>query len=295
MIGTQVNYQLLAVFVAVVEASSFSKAARKLGVGKGSVSRAIARLEAILGAELLHRNTHAVALSTAGAALYERAAPHLSALDEAVGKLPERAEQPSGRLRLVAPYDFGVIVLPELLAQFSLRYPQVSFDVRLINQLIDLASERFDLAIHIAITRLKDSRLTARRLCGSEAGFYASPTYLARRGKPKRLDEAGHDWIVHPGLIANWKLPRERSWRFLCDDFFLARDLARDGAGVAFLPALVAEPYVRGGFIEAVPLTDRPRQQGTFFVVYPSSGQVPRKVAAFRDFLLARARTSPLW
>ena len=295
MIETPLNYQLLAVFLAVVEENSFSKAARKLGVGKGSVSRAIARLEANVGAELLHRNTHAVALSTAGAALYERTAPHLSALDEAVRKLPERAEQPSGQLRLVAPYDFGVIVLPEILAQFALRYPQIRFDVRLSNQMIDLASERFDLAIHIVIGRLKDSRLTARRLCGAEAGFYAAPAYLARRGKPKHLGESGHDFIAHPGMIANWKLRRDRSWRFLCDDFLLARDLARDGAGVAFLPALVAGTYVRAGFLEAVSLVDRPRQQGTFYLVYPSSGQVPRKVAALRDFLLERAKQSPLW
>ncbi|HEX5660975.1 MAG TPA: LysR family transcriptional regulator, partial [Polyangiales bacterium] len=88
MAETPVDYQLLAVFVAVAEQNSFSKAARKLGIGKGTVSRAIARLERTVGAELLHRTTHHVALSTAGSALFERAAPHLAALNQAVVKLP---------------------------------------------------------------------------------------------------------------------------------------------------------------------------------------------------------------
>src|SRR5215831_2147300 len=100
MPATPPDYDLLAALVAVAEEASFSKAARRLGVTKGTVSRAIARLEDSVGAELVHRNTHKVALSTAGTALYERTAPHLSALDRAVGTLPERSEQPSGELRI---------------------------------------------------------------------------------------------------------------------------------------------------------------------------------------------------
>lgn len=290
---TQADYQLLAIFVAVAEQSSFSKAAHTLGMGKGTVSRAIARLEAQVGAELLHRTTHAVALSTAGAALYERTAHHLVALDQAVCKLPERAEQPSGRLRLTAPPDFGTIVLPEILSQFSLRYPDVRFDVRLTNKVVDLVAEGFDAAIRASPHRMKDSTLTVRRLGSPGNGFYASPAYLARRGKPRRLSDDKHDWILHPGIVAHWKLPRERAWRFLCDDFLLIRDLVRDGAGLGCMPSFVAEPYVREGAIELVPLADRPRGDAVFILLYPSSGQVPRKVTAFRDFLLERLKKSP--
>jgi DNA-binding transcriptional LysR family regulator len=114
----------------VAEEASFTKSARKLGLGKGTVSRAIASLERQLGAELVHRTTQAVALSTAGTALYERTAKHLSALDQAVQRLPERAEEPSGVLRLTAPNDFSFVVLPEVLAQFARRYPEVQVDLR---------------------------------------------------------------------------------------------------------------------------------------------------------------------
>lgn len=294
MNGTQADYQLLAVFVAVAEESSFSGAARKLGIGKGSVSRAIARLEAQLGAELLHRNTHAVALSTAGAALYERTAHHLAALDEAVLRLPERAEQPSGEIRLTAPHDFGIIVLPELLSQFSLRHPAIRFDLRLTNRTVDLVAEGFDLAIRAGTTKLKDSSLTVRRLGSTGSGFYASPAYVARRGKPRTLSETRHDWILHPALRSHWKLRRAQTSRWLCDDFSMVRELVREGAGVGFLPSFVAEPYVRAGYIEALAIDDLPRVSATFALLYPSSGQVPRKITAFRDFLLERLKKSPL-
>ena len=160
---TQADTQLLTTFVAVADEQSFTKAARKLGIGKGTVSRAIALLEEQLGAELLHRTTHAVALSTAGVALYERVAPHIAALHQAVQKLPERAAVPSGELRLTAPQDIAQVILPEVLTQFARRYPEVHVDLRVTNLRVDLVAEGFDLAIRVA-TKMKDSTLTARRL-----------------------------------------------------------------------------------------------------------------------------------
>src|ERR1700679_3636380 len=105
------DYDLLAIFIAVAEEKSFSKAAIRLGIGKGTVSRGVTELEVVVGAQLIHRTTHAVALSTAGTALYERTAKHLRALDDAIGNLPEPGERPSGVLRLTAPAAFGTVVL----------------------------------------------------------------------------------------------------------------------------------------------------------------------------------------
>jgi DNA-binding transcriptional LysR family regulator len=291
---TRPDYALLAIFAAVAEATSFSKAARKLGVGKGTVSRSIARLESLLGAELIHRTTHTVALSTAGTALYERTAPHLAALDRAVLDLPERASEPSGELRLTAPYDFGIVVLPEILAEFALRYPEIQVDVRLTNARLDLVAEGIDLAIRASSAQRKDSSLTSRRLGNANIGVYAAPAYLARRGKPKRFAEPKHDWIVHSAVLAHLKLGRSTSARILCDDFLLLRELVRAGAGAGFLPSFLALPYLRQGLIESVPVPELPREGGALFLLYPSSGQVPRKVAAFRDFLVGSCKQAPL-
>ena len=258
---TQADTQLLTTFVAVADEQSFTKAARKLGIGKGTVSRAIALLEEQLGAELLHRTTHAVALSTAGVALYERVAPHIAALNQAVQKLPERAAVPSGELRLTAPQDIAQVILPEVLTQFARRYPEVHVDLRVTNLRVDLVAEGFDLAIRVA-TKMKDSTLTARRLDIQGLRFYAAPSYVARRGRPKRIGEAEHDWIVHPLTRPALKLPPETVPRLMCDDFLVIRALARDGAGVGMMPRFIGTPYVNEGLLEDTELAAPGRPAG---------------------------------
>ncbi len=282
---TAVDYDLFAIFVAVADESSFTKAARRLGIGKGTVSRAIAALEEAARVELVHRTTHQVSLSTAGTALYERTAPHLVALGLALSKLPERADLPSGELRLTAPHDFGAILLPELLTQFALRCPEVTFDVRLSNARVDLVAEGFDLGIRVAADGLKDSTLTARRLGGTTIGYYTSPSYLARRGEPREIGDPRHDWAMFSSLL------KRKTFRphFRSDDFLLLRELLRHGAGVGVLPAFVADEYITSGELRPV-LPSESRRVGAYHLVYPSSGQVPRKVTAFRDFAIDRLK-----
>lgn len=288
-----VDYDGLAIFLAVAEERSFSKAAKRLGVGKGTISRAISNLERSIGAELIHRSSRAVALSTAGTALYERTAGHLRAVDDAFGALPERGEQPSGVLRLTAAHDFAIAVLPAVQAQFALRFPEVSFDTRITNARVDLIAEGFDLAIRMAAARVTDAALTIRKLGSAPTSFYAAPSYLARRGRPKTLWAKDHEWIAHLRMAENWKVPAGQV-RHLGDDMIHMRELARAGAGVAFLPEYLAAPYVQAGDLERV---DVPHKGLTSQVVllYPSSGHVPRKVTAFRDFLIEWLAASPLW
>jgi DNA-binding transcriptional LysR family regulator len=279
--------------VAVAEETSFSKAARRLGVTKGTVSRAIVRLEDRVGAELLHRTTHKVALSTAGTALYERTAPHLAALDGAVGALPERSEQPSGLLRLTAPHDFAAIILPDVMAQFLVRFPEVRVDVRVTNLRVDLVAERFDLAIRASLGKMASSTLKARRLNLGAVGFYASPSYLARRGEPRAFGEPKHDWVLMPAMLPLVKAPKELRPRVLVDDMLTLRSLVRDGVGIGLLPRFVTERHVARGQLQAI-LPKLSLGAANISILYPSSGQVPRKVTAFRDFLVERLKAKPL-
>jgi DNA-binding transcriptional LysR family regulator len=186
----------LAVFVAVGETGSFSAAAGRLRVPKSSVSRAVARLEAAMGVGLIHRTTRHVALSTAGAALYEKVAGPLRSIQQSLGDLPELEELPSGLLRVTAATDFGAAVLAEVAARFTARYPGVEVDMRLTNENLDLVSEGIDVAFRLANRRLKDSSLSARKACPLPLRLYASPSYLARRGTPRTPRELdGHDWV----------------------------------------------------------------------------------------------------
>jgi DNA-binding transcriptional LysR family regulator len=294
MYETATDYQLLSVFVAVAKHQSFTQAAQQLGIGKGTVSRAIAELEQALGAELIHRTTHAFSLSTAGVALYERTAPHLAALDQAVSKLPERAAEPSGHLRMTAPPDLGNVFLPDLLAQFCRRYPQIHVEVRLTTDVVNLVAAGFDVAIRATPGTLKDSSLTVRRLGQIGMGFFGAPSYFARRGKPKQFGQEGHDWLLHAGGRAAASALRGGPARFVCDDFLLLRNVAAEGAGVAMLPHRVALSLLEDGRLEEVTLPGAPSVVGNFFLLYPSSGEVPRKVTAFRDFLIDWLKKSPL-
>ena len=282
---TAIDLQLLVTFSAVAEQTSFSKAAIQLGVAKGTVSRSITELEALLGVELLHRTTHHVALSTAGASLYERTREHLGALRSALVDLPEREEEASGLLRLTAPPDFGTIFLPTIIVEFSRRFPKVRFDIRLSNQRVDLVKEGFDLAIRAISSPLKDSTLKTRRLGRGATSFYASPSYLARRGRPKEIGDERHHWILHPGIALHFKINQD-SILASVDDFFLARGLIRDGLGVGMLPNFVAKNYVREGLLQELPQLNPAVLAGELVMLYPSSGQIPKKVTVFRDFLV---------
>src|SRR3989442_377602 len=125
------DLNLLSLFVAVAQVSSFSEAGRKLGLPRSSVSRNVGELERALGVPLFSRTTRKVALSTAGAALYQRVAPTLADLRLSLASLPEQDQQPSGDLRITAPTDMGLTFLAEAFAGFALRFPAINLDVQL--------------------------------------------------------------------------------------------------------------------------------------------------------------------
>jgi DNA-binding transcriptional LysR family regulator len=291
MSKTPPDYDRLAIFVAVAEEKSFSKAAIRLGIAKGTVSRAVSELEEQLGAELIHRSTHVVALSTAGTALYERTAKHLRALDAAIGHLPDPGERPSGLLRVTTAPTVAIGLLPEVLAQFTLRYPEVSFEVHSANENVDLIAGRFDVAIRAMHKGVKRSMLTMRRLGEVSGGFYAAPSYLARRGHPRSISP-DHDWLLQTGTIQRWKLSDDLV-RFVCDDYVVLRELACEGAGITFVPSYLGAPYVRNGKLEQVTIAGR-SMSVPLVMIYPSRGQVSPKVVAFRDFLIEWLKKAPL-
>jgi len=298
------DLNLLTVFEAVARTTSFSAAARELRLPKSSVSRAVARLEAEVGVQLLFRTTRQVSLSAAGTAFYDRLAPLLRAVRAAVGELPEREEEPSGALRVTAPVDLGVLFLAEVVTRYTARYPAVSVELHLTGRVVDLVGEGFDVALRVA-AKLADSTLVARRVAPIVLQHFASPLYLARRGTPRtEADLAAHEWVVFrsgpqklrvPGAL---RVPAARAAlphgaRVVCDDLLFARDAVRAGAGIGLLPAFIAEPDVVAGLlVRILPRLEQPA--GFLHVVTPAARHVPRKVTAFRDLVveLLRARSA---
>jgi DNA-binding transcriptional LysR family regulator len=288
------DLNLLDLFVTVARTASFSDAGRKLGLPRSSVSRNVGELESALGVQLFNRTTRKVALSTAGASLYERIAPQLLELHKSLDSLPEQDEQPSGELRLTAPTDLGVTVLPDILAGFSQRYPAISLDVRLAQRVVDLVGEGFDLALRITEGRLADSSLVARRLAHVEFELFASPTYLARRGPVRTLeDTATHDWVSFRGPPpAPFPRPALRP-RATSDDLLWVHQAVRAGLGVALLPTFLARADVAAGRLLRL-LPRHAVRRGVLYFVHPAGAKVRRKVGAFRDYLVEYLSAHPL-
>jgi DNA-binding transcriptional LysR family regulator len=289
------DLNLIALFVTVAKASSFSKAATQLEVPRSTVSRGIAQLERELGVQLLSRTTRHVALTTAGTALYSRVAPQIASLAAAIGELPEQEEQPSGTLRLTAPNDLGAIVMPSIFAGFALRHPTVTLDVRLTNRVVDLVAEGFDAAIRVTTGRLSDSSLVAKKLATSQMQVFASPEYLARAGSPKTCEDAAeHAWVVVPAVRMPAPLSKPKQVpRLAADDVRFVHEMVRAGVGLGLLPPALAHPdVVDGRLVRVLPKVATP--SGAIYLVHPPSKHVPRKVIALREYLLEQLAKHPL-
>ncbi|MFZ5444220.1 MAG: LysR substrate-binding domain-containing protein [Myxococcota bacterium] len=283
----KLDLNLLPLFVAVAEAASMSEAARRLSVPKSSVSRGIAALEASLGVQLFHRTTRQLRLTTAGTAFFEKSKPLVSLAREATQSLPEQADAPSGTLRLTAPIDLGLTVLPELTASFTARFPEVRLEVHLSNTHEDLVGRGFDVALRIS-RRLADSSLVARKLASLEFRLYAAPGVLARLGTPRSLEELRERKFVTFRQLGR-ALPFAPRARVDADDVAFAWQAVRAGVGFGVLPTFLAQPDVAAGrLVNVVPRWAM--GAGALWFIHPRSAHLPRKVTAFRELLLENLR-----
>ncbi len=218
------DLNLLETFVLVAELGSFSAAAAKLGVQRSSVSRNISALENELKRQLFARTTRRLSLTTAGTTFLVSVRPLLASLQQVVQSLPEREESPAGTLRITAPQDVGVTLLANAITGFMARYPDVTVDVSLGSTPTDLVAEGFDIALRAAPGRRKDSSIVSKKLSDIELNLYASPTYLAPRVTPKRLDDIrDHEWIGFRRLPIVSLRQVTKLARLNCDDMLFAR------------------------------------------------------------------------
>lgn len=288
------NLDEIAVFVHVVQAGSFTAAARQRNVPKSTLSRAVSRLEETVRARLLQRSSRKIALTEAGRAFYDRAAPHIAGLREATEAL-DADDQPQGTLKVTAPPDAGDGFLGEMLVRFTARYPLLRVEVDLSIRRQNLVEEGFDCAIRAA-EAMDDATLVARRLVASELQLYASPAYLARRGTPTSLEELAHHECVLFRPVdgkTTWPLVGpggeehdvEVSGRIAGTDFSFLLAAVRAGAGIGLIPSFLGDRGVVDGSLQRV-LAVFHRTAATLWFVYPASRHVPRKVIVFRDFML---------
>lgn len=282
----------LRLFAAVAERRSFSRAASELGLHRSAVSRRVAALEQSLGVELLIRTTRRVEPTTAGRRLLADVAPLLEQLEAAVLALPESGGAPAGPLRISAPPDVGMWLLPAALGELAEAHPAVRPSVHLSNRVVDLEREGFDVALRIVLGRRSDSRLRARRIGTIRSGLYAAPTYLARRGAPETLDQvAEHTLVGLSGMVPDGL---DAETVVSAGDMLLAAELAKRGVGVAFLPTFLADEAVAAGALVRLLGGDEPRAEAGLYLVFPGGDRLPAKSEAFRDAVLRFTAAHPL-
>lgn len=283
------------VFARVVEEKSFTAAARKLALSKSVVSARVAALEARLGVTLLHRTTRKLSLSDDGVRFFDRCARVAAEADEAIGAVEEAGGAVRGGLRMTAAVGFAQRHLVAPIAAFSARYPDVRFELSATDRLVDLAGERFDLAVRIA-PRLADSRLVARRLTSDRLLLCAAPAYLERRGTPASPAE-----LVHHTCLRYSRLKTRDEWAFVsaagplevsvdgpiaASSGTFLREAAAAGQGIAVLPESECADELASGRL--VPLLDgflRDAAVG-IWAVHPYAGKPPARVRAMVDFLV---------
>lgn len=288
----------IAVFAQVVEARSFTAAAAALGVRKSSVSRSVAALEETLGIRLLQRTTRKLSLTDAGAAYYARAREALAGIEEAQRAASSLGAEARGVVRITAPVNLAGD-LATVTSAFVSAHPAVRVEVSLTARFVDLVKEGFDLAVRAG--PLVDSSLLVRKLGEGEIALFASPAYLERAGRPRRLsDLASHECILYRtgGATAVWRLSGPRGeeevsvrGRVETDEFAFVLASAREGVGIAFTPTGMVSPLVKSGELERV-LPRYALRGSPLHIVWPSRGFEPAAVRLLRDALVeALART----
>ncbi|ESX76773.1 MULTISPECIES: LysR family transcriptional regulator [unclassified Mesorhizobium] len=287
------------VFVRVVEAGSFSAAARALRMSPSAVSKLIARLEGRLGARLVIRSTRKLRLTPEGAAFFDSGVRILA--DMAVAEREAAAgAAPRGRLRINSYVPFGQHRLIPLLPRFLERYPEISVDLVLTDSVIDLMEERADVAIRAG--PLGESRLVARKLGQSRVVVVAAPSYLEARGTPKtpadldRHNRMGFCFVRHvegwPFVDAAGKpITISIVGNTLVSDGEAMRLMALSGAGIARLARWHVEADIAAGRL--LPLLEEfnPGDEELTHAVYVGQGKhLPARVRAILDFLAETAR-----
>ena len=188
-LGELSNLRRLVYFVAVVETGSFTAAAERLGITKAVVSQQVARLEQEFRTSLLIRSTRKVQPTDAGEAFYQRCTLILNEAQNAFSELAEIATEPSGTLRITAPFDYGCSVLVPAIVAFNQRYPNCKIDVIFNDQIIDLMSGNAELAIRVGW--LPDSNLQARQIGTFQQILVASSginSQIKQLTTPEQLD-----------------------------------------------------------------------------------------------------------
>ncbi|WP_375306231.1 LysR family transcriptional regulator [Bradyrhizobium sp. A11] len=197
---SEVSLERMRSFVRVAERGNLSAVARELGMGQSSVTRHIRELEHAVGVPLLTRTTRSVTMTEEGRRYYADCVQILRLVERAGDEARSTRGAPAGMVRISCTAAFGVLHVSRLVFAFQDRYPDVSVDLSLTDERIDLVREGVDVALRLG--PLAESSMKRRSLGQSRRVLVAAPGYLAERGRPARPQELAHHQGIRMSNIA---------------------------------------------------------------------------------------------
>ncbi len=281
------------VFVTLVNAGSFIGAANQLETTAASISRYLKKLEVKLGVQLVNRTTRSLSLTQAGQVYYDSCQRIIEEIRDTQHRMQNLSAKPVGLLKITCTLTFARGTLIDLLARFSLEYPDIHFELNISDESLDIIDAGFDLAIRVG--ELRDSRLKCRPLMTGYLVPCASPDYIARCGLPATPSElANHQFIfvghvqsiikrhlsLIPDLIVN-----DRQKKVVLNDTFSAYRAAVAGMGVTLLPSyLIEDALSEGRLVELFKGAKRLPHEVN--LIFPQSDFMPNKTRVFVDYLV---------
>ena len=281
------------IFVRVIEAGSFSGAAKHLRVGQPAVSKTIAQLEDRLGVRLLLRSTHGLTPTEAGRSFYERAKRSIEEAEEAELAARGAGATLSGRLRVCAPVTFARLQVVPRLPAFLAEHPAIDLDMVLDDGNIDLIEAGIDVALRLG--RQPDSTLTARKIAECRAVVVGAPAYLDGKGTPRTpADLRAHQAIIYDQREGGqvWSFRNETAevsvtvtGRFRVGAAEGVREAVLAGLGLSIGGSeWLFAPELAAGTVQAV-LTDWSLPTVELWAVFPTGRQASAKARAFAMFV----------
>jgi len=285
--------ELLRVFRATAESSSFRDAAVRLGTSPQGVTRAIQRLEQHYGEVLFHRSTRQVRITAFGEGLLEQVRPALERF-EALWRTPGADPQASlsGTVRITAPHSLGTRAVLPALERIGARHPGITVDVRLSDRISNAVDERIDVGIRVGFMR--DSRFVARKAADMRLVVVAAPRLVRRVGIPDGIEALAGLPVtaaldINTGRPWPWHFKSGRQWTpaspaFVADNADMEMGTVLAGLAFAQLADYMAAPYVARGKLVRVLEREEPPPWG-LYVYRPQRGPVPARVRAVFDEL----------
>jgi DNA-binding transcriptional LysR family regulator len=286
------SFNDLAAFVAVATHRSFRRAADELGTAPSTLSHAMRALEERMGMRLLNRTTRSVSPTEAGFQLLSRLQPALAALDDALDSVAAFRGNVAGTVRINAPRLAAALLVRDVLPRVAARFPDVTVDIVVEGQLIDIVLAGFDAGVRLADSIPRDMITVS---LGGPMRFIcvASPAYLDRAGIPKTPDELRHHRCIGhrlpSGKLYRWEFERagraltiDVTGSVILDDEELMVDAAINGLGIAYVVGAAAAPALTAGHLREVLPAWMPAAE-TLAVYYPGHRAVPPALRAFLD------------